>query len=62
MARKITSANVTRLNTLAGFALLLTLCPIGGELPPKPAGYRTAIELLDKRVQLVSPATLSVLA
>lgn len=44
-----------------GLALLVSLCPMGDKLPEKPAGFRTAIELLDKRISsakggLVEPA------
>jgi hypothetical protein len=39
------------LNALAFLALFVTLFPTGGKLPEKPAGYRTALELLDKRGQ-----------
>jgi len=38
------------LHFIAGSAVLLTLFPVGGKLPDKPAGVRTAIELLEKRV------------
>jgi hypothetical protein len=37
------------MNFIVGFALLAMLSPIGGRLPDKPAGVRTAIELIDKR-------------
>lgn len=35
-------------NFAAGIALLLMLAPHGAELPEKPAGVRTAVELIGK--------------
>ncbi len=37
------------IHTSAAFAVLTTLFPVNGELPDKPAGVRTAFELIDKR-------------
>jgi hypothetical protein len=36
-------------NFIAGLALLVMLFPIGGEFHGKPAGVRTAIELVAKK-------------
>jgi hypothetical protein len=44
-----TSQALKTMNFIVGFALLVMLSPIGGKLPDKPAGVRTAIELIDKR-------------
>ena len=40
---------LTTMNFIVGFALLVMLSPADGKLPEKPAGVRTAIELVDKR-------------
>ena len=39
-------------NFVVGAALLVMLFPIGGELPEKPAGVRTAIEMISKKPSL----------
>lgn len=39
------------IHTGAALAVLTTLFPRDGELPTKPAGVRTAFELIDKRAQ-----------
>ena len=39
-------------NFTAGCALLVMLFPIGGKLPEKPAGVRTAIEIIAKKPAL----------
>ena len=44
-----TSQALKTMNFIVGLALLVMLFPIGGKLPEKPAGVRTAIELIDKR-------------
>jgi len=54
----MTKRNIQNMNFLVGTALLLTLFPHHGKLPEKPAGVRTAIELVAKRVSL--PARTSV--
>lgn len=33
----------------AALAVFASLCPLNGTLPDKPAGVRTAFELIDKR-------------
>lgn len=43
------SAALKTMNFIVGMALLVMLFPIGGKLPEKPAGVRTALELIDKR-------------
>lgn len=47
---RIVQIGIGLLHFIAGSAVLLTLFPVGGKLPDKPAGVRTAIELLEKRV------------
>ena len=37
------------IHTGAALAVLASLFPLDGELPDKPAGVRTAFELIDKR-------------
>jgi hypothetical protein len=37
------------IHTSAALAVLVSLFPHHGELPDKPAGVRTAFELIDKR-------------
>ena len=49
VAQTQTSQALKTVNFIAGLALLVMLFPIGGKLPEKPAGVRTAIELIDKR-------------
>ncbi|MGL4395024.1 MAG: hypothetical protein ACRCS9_00650 [Hyphomicrobium sp.] len=39
-------------NFTVGAALLIMLFPIGGKLPEKPAGVRTAIEMISKKPAL----------
>ena len=40
------------MNFIVGIALLVMLTPIGGKLPEKPAGVRTAIEMVSKKQTL----------
>lgn len=40
------------MNFIVGIALLVMLTPIGGKLPEKPAGVRTAIEMVSKKPSL----------
>jgi hypothetical protein len=42
-------SRVKFINVIAGLAVLATLFPMGDKLPEKPAGVRTAIELIDKK-------------
>ncbi len=47
---KITTSQAQKtVNFTVGLALLVMLYPIGGKLPEKPAGVRTAIELVSKK-------------
>ena len=39
-------------NFTVGFALVVMLFPHHGELPEKPAGVRTAIELISKKMSV----------
>jgi hypothetical protein len=50
----VSNANLARslIHTSAALAVLLSLFPLDGELPEKPAGVRTAFELIDKRPAL----------
>jgi hypothetical protein len=38
-----------KVHLVAALAVLTTLFPMGDKLPAKPAGVRTAIELIDKK-------------
>lgn len=49
MIEFISNRAISSVNFLAGMALLLMLYPVGGKLPEKPAGVRTAIELVGKK-------------
>lgn len=42
------------IHTVCALAVLASLFPVDGRLPDKPAGVRTAFELIDKRAQLHS--------
>lgn len=52
MARTTTSTAIRIVNFTAGFALLVMLTPHHGQLPQKPAGVRTAIELVSKKIAI----------
>ena len=52
MTRKHTSQLLKPVNFMVGFALLVMLFPHHGELPEKPAGVRTAIELIGKKTSV----------
>ena len=52
MARAANSPTQQISNFLVGVALLVMLYPIGGKLPQKPAGVRTAIETIAKKPAL----------
>jgi hypothetical protein len=52
MARKAHSTPLQTINFIIGCALLAMLFPIGGKLPEKPAGVRTAIETIAKKPAL----------
>lgn len=49
------SHNLGLVNFTAGLALLLMLHPIHGHMQVKPAGVRTAIELVRKKMILDEP-------
>ncbi len=47
-----TSTRTQIVNFTVGFALLVMFCPHHGQVPPKPAGVRTAIELVAKKTEV----------
>ena len=47
-----TSPALKTMNYIVGMALLVMLTPISGKLPEKPAGVRTAIEMVSKKPAL----------
>ena len=56
MTHQTTSSALKTVNFTVGLALLVMLYPIGGKLPEKPAGVRTAIEMVSKKqAALISP-------
>ena len=62
MTQAATPSMLKTVNFTAGVALLVMLFPIGGKLPDKPAGVRTAIELISKKPSAPVAATVSALA
>lgn len=52
MKSQTTSYRTNAVNIAAGFALLVMLFPHHGKLPEKPAGVRTAIEMITKKPSL----------
>lgn len=54
MARKINISAIRTVNFAVGCALLVMLFPHGEKLPEKPAGVRTAIEMIAKKPALRS--------
>lgn len=52
MARTANRTAIQTVNFTVGCALLVMLFPIGGKLPEKPAGVRTAIETIAKKPAL----------
>lgn len=52
MTHLITSIRIQIVNFTIGFALLAMLCPHHGQVPLKPAGVRTAIEMISKKPSL----------
>ncbi|PPC87577.1 MAG: hypothetical protein CTY31_07190 [Hyphomicrobium sp.] len=52
MTRTATSQMLKTVNFIVGFALVVMLFPHHGELPEKPAGVRTAIELISKKMSV----------
>ena len=49
MTKIATKSSITAINFMVGMALVVMLFPHGGKPAAKPAGVRTAIEMLDKR-------------
>ncbi len=49
MTQTLASQVLPAMNFIVGFALLVMLFPVSGKAAEKPAGVRTAIELIDKR-------------
>ncbi len=62
MTQPATQSMLKTVNFTVGIALLVMLFPIGGKLPDKPAGVRTAIELISKKQSAPTAATVSALA
>ncbi len=62
MTQPATQSMLKTVNFTVGIALLVMLFPIGGKLPDKPAGVRTAIELISKKQSAPPAATVSALA
>lgn len=52
MARSAHSTSLQTVNFTVGCALLAMLFPFGEKLPEKPAGVRTAIEMIAKKPAL----------
>ena len=52
MARNPHSKSLQAMNFTVGCALLAMLFPFGEKLPEKPAGVRTAIEMIAKKPAL----------
>ena len=46
-------------NFIVGAAMLVMLFPMGGKLPEKPAGVRTALELVSKKQSAFQTLTYS---
>ncbi|MGQ0457641.1 MAG: hypothetical protein ACT4OU_11325 [Hyphomicrobium sp.] len=61
MTRNLNARMLQTANFAVGLALLVMLFPIGGVFHGKPAGVRTAIELIAKKTELRS-ATLAFVA
>ena len=57
-----TSTRTQIVNFTVGFALLVMLFPHGDKLPDKPAGVRTAIELVAKKTSIRAIQTEAVAA
>ena len=56
MTHQTNNSALKTVNFTVGLALLVMLYPIGGKLPEKPAGVRTAIEMGSKKQSaLISP-------
>lgn len=57
MTRTNISTALKTVNFTVGCALLVMLFPLGGKLPQKPAGVRTAIEMISKKPSLRATST-----
>ena len=56
MTHQTNNSALKTVNFTVGLALLVMVYPIGGKLPEKPAGVRTAIEMVSKKQSaLISP-------
>ncbi|MCB1485605.1 MAG: hypothetical protein KDJ17_12010 [Hyphomicrobiaceae bacterium] len=52
MARNSNSTAVRSVNFVVGFALLVMLFPVANKPVEKPAGVRTAVEMVSKKLTL----------
>ena len=52
MTQHTTSQTLKTVNFTVGFALLVMLFPLAGKTVEKPAGVRTAIEMVSKKTTL----------
>lgn len=52
MTQHTTSQTLKTVNFTVGFALLVMLFPVAGKAVEKPAGVRTAIEMVSKKTTL----------
>lgn len=57
MTRRTRNLKLQMVNFTVGFALLVMLFPHGNKLPEKPAGVRTAIEMISKKPSLRTVAS-----
>lgn len=52
MTQHTTSQTLQMVNFTVGFALLVMLFPVAGKAVEKPAGVRTAVEMVSKKITL----------
>lgn len=57
MTQHTTSQTLKAVNFTVGFALLVMLFPFAGKVVEKPAGVRTAIEMVSKKTTLKTALT-----
>lgn len=57
MTQHTTSQTLKTVNFTVGFALLVMLFPVAGKAVEKPAGVRTAIEMVSKKTALKGTLT-----
>lgn len=62
MTQHTTSQTLKTVNFAVGFALLVMLFPLAGKTVEKPAGVRTAIEMVSKKTTLKAVQTEAVAA